>query len=171
MARTLILGLFAVLCFMAHGQPFVDDGKLGLGCNYWASHAGNPVVVTSCRDWIPIKDTTDIIPCSALDFSNMGWRDAPAGKHGRIVAKGSHFEFEKLPGVAQRFHGGGARVCAWLRRCAAVRDSCCAQTRRNPVLRRHLARPGRCDVSLRDCRMTSALDAEERKMISLSLSK
>lgn len=40
MARTLILGLFAVLCFMAHGQPFVDDGKLGLGCNYWASHAG-----------------------------------------------------------------------------------------------------------------------------------
>ena len=110
-------------------------------------------------------------PCWFLDFSNMGWRDAPAGKHGRIVAKGSHFEFEKLPGVAQRFHGGGARVCAWLRWCAAVRDSGCAQTGRNPVLRGHLARFGRCDVSLRDCRMTSALDAKGSKMIRFSQSK
>ena len=74
--------------------------------------AGNPVVITSCQDWIPIKDTTDIIPGSALDFSNMVWRDAPAGQHGRIVAKGSHFEFEKVPGVAQRFYGVNLCVAA-----------------------------------------------------------
>ena len=31
--------------------------------------------------------------------------DAPAGKHGRVVVRDGHFEFEKLPGVKQRFYG------------------------------------------------------------------
>ena len=46
---------------------------------------------------------------SALDFSAVRKTDAPAGKYGRVVAKGGHFEFENLPGVPQRFYG--VNVC------------------------------------------------------------
>ena len=67
-------------------------------------HAGL-VKVTAGPDWIPVKDSTDIVPGSAIDFSSLGWLDAPAGKYGRVVSKGPHFEFEKRPGVAQRFYG------------------------------------------------------------------
>ena len=63
------------------------------------------VTVTAGPGWIPVKDSTDIVPGSALDFSTQGWLDAPAGKHGRVVAKGAHFEFEGLPGKPQRFYG------------------------------------------------------------------
>lgn len=63
-----------------------------------------PVVIEG-EGWVPFPDTTDVAPGSALDFSDLGWIDAPAGKHGRLVAKGAHFEFEKLPGVPQRFYG------------------------------------------------------------------
>jgi len=63
------------------------------------------VTVTAGPDWVPIKDSTDIVPGSAMDFSSQGWIDAPAGKYGRVVAKGPHFEFEKLPGNPQRFYG------------------------------------------------------------------
>ncbi|MBR4369852.1 MAG: cellulase family glycosylhydrolase, partial [Victivallales bacterium] len=30
---------------------------------------------------------------------------APAGKHGRVASRNGHFEFEKIPGVPQRFYG------------------------------------------------------------------
>jgi hypothetical protein len=56
-------------------------------------------------DWIPFEDTTDVIAGSALDFSTLGWVDAPAGKYGRVVAKGGNFEFAGQPGVPQRFYG------------------------------------------------------------------
>jgi hypothetical protein len=39
----------------------------------------------------------------------LGFTDAPAGKYGRVVAKGPHFEFEQRPGVPQRFYG--VNVC------------------------------------------------------------
>ena len=64
-----------------------------------------PVTVTAGPSWIPIRDSTDIVPGSAIDFSRQGWLEAPAGKHGRVVAKGAHFEFAKKPGVPQRFYG------------------------------------------------------------------
>ena len=57
------------------------------------------------EDWIPLDAPQDIVPGSALDFSVMGFCDGPAGKHGRVVAKNGHFEFEKLPGKPQRFYG------------------------------------------------------------------
>ena len=69
------------------------------------SVASGPVTIAAGGEWIPLRDTTDVIPGSALDFSKLGWMDAPAGKYGRVVAKGADFEFEKKPGVPQRFYG------------------------------------------------------------------
>ena len=62
-------------------------------------------VVQASDAWVPIRDTTDVKSGSALDFSAAGWIDAPAGKHGRVVRKGDHFEFAGRPGVKQRFYG------------------------------------------------------------------
>ena len=68
--------------------------------------SGDPITIrASDPGWVPVKDSSDVIAGSALDFSRQGWLDAPAGKHGRVVAKGPHFEFERLPGVSQRFYG------------------------------------------------------------------
>jgi len=66
-----------------------------------------PVRLTAGAEWVPLAAEIEIEPGSALDFSGMGGgsSDAPAGKHGWLVAKGNHFEFEKLPGVPQRFYG------------------------------------------------------------------
>jgi len=74
-----------------------EDGVGALECG--------PLTVERNAQWVPLADTTDVLPGSALDFSKLGWMDAPAGKHGRVVAKGAHFEFENLPGVQQRFYG------------------------------------------------------------------
>ena len=63
------------------------------------------VTISRSEGWVPVEDTTDIVPGSALDFSRQGWMDAPAGRHGRVVARGAHFEFEGKPGVPQRFYG------------------------------------------------------------------
>ena len=40
-----------------------------------------------------------------LDFSGLCSKREIAGAYGRVIAKGPHFEFEKLPGVKQRFYG------------------------------------------------------------------
>ncbi len=64
-----------------------------------------PVTIRAGAEWIPLKADPDIQPGSALDFTALGLSDAPAGKHGRVVAKGPHFEFENKPGAAQRFYG------------------------------------------------------------------
>ena len=63
-----------------------------------------PMVIGG-EDWVPLEDSTAIREGSVLDFSRMPWMDAPAGKHGRVVVRDGHFEFEKLPGVKQRFYG------------------------------------------------------------------
>ena len=64
-----------------------------------------PVTITAGADWVPLAEEPDVVPGSAVDFSSMGSRDAPAGKHGWVVARGPHFEFERMPGVPQRFYG------------------------------------------------------------------
>lgn len=64
-----------------------------------------PVTIRAGADWIPLKDETDILPGSALDFTALRLTEAPAGKYGRVIANGPHFEFEKKPGVPQRFYG------------------------------------------------------------------
>ena len=64
-----------------------------------------PYVVTCGGEWVPIDYRRDIAEGSALDFSSMGFTDAPAGKHGWLRNVGGHFEFEDLPGRPQRFYG------------------------------------------------------------------
>ena len=69
-----------------------------------------PVTVAAGEDWIPVETRVDVIPGSAVDFSEViPCRHRPAGTFGRVVAKGGQFEFEGLPGVPQRF--AGANVC------------------------------------------------------------
>ena len=64
-----------------------------------------PVVVKRGPDWIPLDYGKNIEAGSALDFSNMGLQDAPAGKYGWLKNVGGHFEFEGKPGTRQRFYG------------------------------------------------------------------
>jgi hypothetical protein len=65
-----------------------------------------PVILAAGSDWVPLAPELDIAPGSALDFSNMAWIDAPAGKHGRvIVGADGHFVFADSPAVPRRFYG------------------------------------------------------------------
>ena len=64
-----------------------------------------PVTLTADDNWIPLKQDLDILPGSPLDFSTLIAWHKPAGKLGAVKAVGNHFEFEDLPGVAQRFYG------------------------------------------------------------------
>jgi len=63
------------------------------------------VVVKAGPEWIPLDYRKDVEAGSALDFSNQGLQDAPAGKYGWLRNKDGHFEFEGRPGVRQRFYG------------------------------------------------------------------
>lgn len=62
-------------------------------------------VVAESPQWIPMPPVKTVEAGSALDFSNMGLQDAPAGKYGWVRAVDGHFEFERLRGVPQRFYG------------------------------------------------------------------
>ena len=64
-----------------------------------------PIEIAEGDGWARLDFKKDIAPGSALDFSGMGFQDAPAGNHGWLKAVGGHFEFEGLPGVEQRFYG------------------------------------------------------------------
>lgn len=57
------------------------------------------------EDWVGIDYVKDIVPGSALDFSGFSGMAGPAGRHGWLKNAGGHFEFERLPGVRQRFYG------------------------------------------------------------------
>ncbi|MBR4652531.1 MAG: hypothetical protein IKO72_04155 [Kiritimatiellae bacterium] len=63
------------------------------------------VVIRRGPDWIPFDFRKDIVAGSALDFSQFGFTDAPAGKHGWLRNVGGHFEFERRPGRPMRFYG------------------------------------------------------------------
>ncbi|MBQ6337824.1 MAG: hypothetical protein IJI36_01655 [Kiritimatiellae bacterium] len=71
----------------------------------------DPVVISAGPDWIPMAPGGDIAEGSALDFSSLRGTECPAGKYGRVLAKGQNFEFEKKPGVPQRFYG--VNVCGY----------------------------------------------------------
>ena len=68
-----------------------------------------PVRAEAGPDWIPLSPpapgTDWIEPGSALDFSAVVPHHEPAGKFGRVVAVGDHFEFENRPGEEVRFCG------------------------------------------------------------------
>ena len=93
------------------------DGRLSKGQTFSLSFTAKgpeplkivddkPVTISTLGgDWIPVKQELEIKPGSALDFSELVPWHKPAGKFGRVIAKGSHFEFEKMPDVSQRFYG------------------------------------------------------------------
>jgi len=70
---------------------------------------GKPVKIVAGEDWIPFRYDPWIEPGSAIDFTGVVPHHEPAGKFGRVLAVGDHFEFEGLPGESQRFYG--ANVC------------------------------------------------------------
>ena len=62
--------------------------------------------ITAGDDWIPLTPGLSIEPGSALDFSALGFVDAPAGKHGRVIARpDGQFAFADSPGKPRRFYG------------------------------------------------------------------
>jgi len=71
-----------------------------------AGSSNPPVVITAGADWIPLRAELEIEPGSALDFSALGLTDAPAGKHGRVIARpDGQLAFADSPDRAQRFYG------------------------------------------------------------------
>lgn len=62
-------------------------------------------VISEGDEWVRLETKNEVVPGSALDFSGMRPNDAPSGKHGWLTVKDGHFEFERLPGVRQRFYG------------------------------------------------------------------
>ena len=63
------------------------------------------VTIEPGAGWTPIAGVTSVQAGSVLDFSGLCSKREIAGAYGRVIAKGPHFEFEKLPGVKQRFYG------------------------------------------------------------------
>ena len=74
-----------------------------------ADDASKIVKFTEGPDWAPLDYRRNIEKGSALDFSSMPYFRGPAGAFGPVVVRNGHFEFEKLPGVPQRFYG--ANLC------------------------------------------------------------
>lgn len=91
------IALVCALLLAAHGQSLAGEESA-------------EYVVRASPEWIPVTPCVAPAAGSALDFSGLGFTDGPCGKHGRIVARGLHFEYERKPGVAQRFYG--VNLCA-----------------------------------------------------------
>lgn len=71
-----------------------------------SSASSASVTLAAGPDWIPLHAELDIEPGSALDFSAMGFSDAPAGKHGRVIARpDGQFAFADSPETPRRFYG------------------------------------------------------------------
>ena len=66
---------------------------------------GSEFVARAGADWIPLAPMGWVEPGSALDFSAFPGLPGEAGRHGRVVRRGDHFEFEGRPGEPQRFYG------------------------------------------------------------------
>ena len=64
-----------------------------------------PMTVAAGPEWIPFAASNIVAAGSPLDFSDMRPTGKPCGAFGRVVSRGPHFEFEKRPGVPQRFYG------------------------------------------------------------------
>jgi hypothetical protein len=78
---------------------FSTTGALSLGFD-------RPVTMVAGDDWLPLAVDLDIVPGSILDLSTQGFVDAPAGKHGRVIARpDGQFAFADTKDKAQRFYG------------------------------------------------------------------
>ena len=66
--------------------------------------AKTPFSVKASADWVAYDHSIEIEPGGVFDFSSL--EDAPAGKHGRVIATpAGHFEFADRPGERVRFWG------------------------------------------------------------------
>ena len=65
-----------------------------------------PVTLAAGTEWIPLDAEQEIVPGSALDFTDIVPWHVPAGKFGRIIAdKAGHFVFARRPAEPVRFYG------------------------------------------------------------------
>lgn len=65
-----------------------------------------PMSILMSNDWLPLDVSLDIEPGSALDFSTVIDRHAPAGKLGRVIVNPQgKFAFASQPDNAVRFYG------------------------------------------------------------------
>ena len=106
---TLTLRLFLSSGRCSAGKQYRLDVRLS-GKSVNEIEEIHPVTIAEGAEWMPIVCDPDVIRGSALDFSGViACRHRPAGRFGRVIAVGEDFQFEGLPGVAQRF--AGANVC------------------------------------------------------------
>ena len=92
------------------GKRFRAGEEFGLSCSLYGEEplsliSSNEETITAGADWIPLVANGEVKSGSALDFSRLCGERNPAGTFGRVVRRGGHFEFERLPGVPQRFYG------------------------------------------------------------------
>ncbi|HEX2949404.1 MAG TPA: hypothetical protein VHV83_07525 [Armatimonadota bacterium] len=87
------------------GKPYVIDMTLTTPGGFNVTY-DKPVVLKASNDWIPLDTHLDIVPGSALDFSQiMPWH-SPAGDYGRVMANSKgQFVFAKRPNEPVRFYG------------------------------------------------------------------
>ena len=125
----------AVRVFFVEGPP-----EVGVECavaGLFSTPAAGPLVLSDSAmhteadpGWIPLPPSEWIAPGSALDFSAVVPHHTPAGKFGRVVVRDGHFEFEKLPGVPQRFYGANLVASANLPETREEADRFAAQLAR-----------------------------------------
>ena len=90
-------------CLFRKGETYALEVAVQDGTASSLSCEG--VTIRGGTDWIPVRSESKIRDGSALDFSSLRGERGMAGRYGYPIAKGDHFEFEKLPGVPQRFYG------------------------------------------------------------------
>src|SRR5690606_19365844 len=88
----------------ATSYHLVDELRVG---HTWAAVVpGGTFPLASGPDWTPLAPSLDIAPGGVFDFSRQAGLDAPAGRHGHLVATpAGRFEFEDRPGQRVRFWG------------------------------------------------------------------
>ena len=102
------LRLYFAYSYCEAGKEYAVKAKFftgDAGAERLSLAVADPVRITAGPDWLPLAREPWIEPGTALDFSSVIPHHEPAGKFGRVVVRGGHFEFENLPGVPQRFYG------------------------------------------------------------------
>ena len=91
------------------GKTYVQRARISIPGRALRLVENGPVVLKAGPDWLPYPPPAPgvdwVEPGSALDFSATCPHHSPAGKFGRVVAVGEHFELEARPGEPIRFCG------------------------------------------------------------------